>query len=193
MAEKYPSDTSYSDLMDNLHIDSANKDEPDNPHVIMETALNADIGATDVTNMDSRDINTIDQMLILCLKCTNYVMANRCDIAYVLTKHECLARSETSSAENLILCMHKIIDAIAVCDTNMTMNTAQLPMLRCHPAAAPSLLDSIIDLSSVASASNLIHMRSEGNIDETSFNLHQDHKFTTSTPKMTNQSKNDAR
>lgn len=124
--------------------------------IVMTTVLNA---------------NAQDQILNLCLRCTNYVMINRSSITENVPQHKCVVRNATCRLKNLGFCMHKITDAIV--DGNFDGNIS-MPPLRCYPNAVE-----IPTLSRIVAASNSM---SAGDFGEISSKSHYS-AFTTSTPK----------
>lgn len=168
MAAKYnKSDQSLCYNFENLHLDSKIRDQD----ITMCTASNANITG-------QNDTESTDQILCLCLKCLNFVMGNRDNISCILTGHKCFENS-ASSAKNINICMHIVIDTISNSDENMIQNHDQSTCD--YVWQNITTLESMWGLSSVASLTNEIHMNDIAD-DEVSFKLR---RLITSTPKNT--------
>lgn len=152
MAAKYPSDQSIQIKINDLHIDSG-----------------------------KADTESTDGILNMCVKCSNYVMANQFNILSILSNHKCVVRCPATTAENFNTCMHKTIDAISNHDTS---SEDLLGRYRSQPILTPPV--SLLDMSSIVSFSNEIEMKDSVHFDMPGC-------FMTSTPKVDLPTKKDER
>lgn len=132
-------------------------------------------------NSEKEDPESTNEILNMCVKCSNYVMANQFNIFSVLSGHKCVVRCPSSTAENLNICMHKTINAISNYDGDFANLFARY---RSQQFLTPPV--SLLDMSSVVSISNEIEMK-----ETVYFDLPG--RFMTSTPKGKLPSKKDDR